>query len=389
MVYVEEIHGGTSGTEYVYFILSNELVHVSQLPSARIARGPERMGGRRRRMIWYVPDNVVAGRRGIVVSFSRKGRYPYVHYFKLPQDVSNITISFGELYKRGLVDESVKDPIKEIILKYDIRVKLFGSERNQLNLYRQIIPKLVNDIWSELKVIGVKDIFVSEHAERLGETLKDPAYAEIMSLILPTPQGRVRSLHEKITRTYEIWLLTKVARALHELGARSQSDILWISFTTNEPALKMSYKDKVIYIMYQPSIVPHIISGFVPQLPKPFHAVPDIAVMILDEEKYIEWGDLRKYVDNVPLLVEAKLSLAGETRYESVETVMRQVEAYRLLMNKKPKVIVPICYRNASAVYRLRTIEGVIAIDEVNPDNPTKVHIFFNYVKKVIEEVLL
>ena len=386
MVYVEEIHGGTRGTEYIYFIKDGELVHVSQLPGVKRIK-VEQWGRGRRLIVWNVPDTWVSGSEGLSISFSSKGRYPYIYYVKLPQNVSNIKISISELYNRGFIIKNIKDPIRDVVQKRKLSFRLFGPERQQLIQYRSIVPRLVEDLWKELRDMNINDIFISEHSERLGETLKDPVFAEYMSLILPLFQGRIRSLHEKTTRTFEVWLLTKVIRALYDLGAKTQSNILWISFTTNEPAMKMKYYDKTIYVLYQPSIVPHIISGYV-SLPKPFHAVPDVAVMILDKEEYISWGELKKYSDNIPLIVEAKLSLTGATRYETIDTTINQVKAYRELLDNKPVVIVPIYHENRLAVYRLGMLQGVKAIDNINPDNPQRVKEFIEHVKEAIKKTL-
>ena len=48
VVYVEEVHGGTAGTDYIYFIISKKLVHVSQLPSVKVR---EELEGRGRRLV--------------------------------------------------------------------------------------------------------------------------------------------------------------------------------------------------------------------------------------------------------------------------------------------------------------------------------------------------
>ena len=47
-MYVEEVRRGTAGTDYIYFIIGNELVHVSQLPSVKVREEPK---GRGRRLV--------------------------------------------------------------------------------------------------------------------------------------------------------------------------------------------------------------------------------------------------------------------------------------------------------------------------------------------------
>ena len=305
----------------------------------------------------------------------------YIHYFKLPQDVSNIKNPWD------FVIEDIKNPITEVVIKRGLSFKLFGLELSQLNQYRNIVPKLVNNLWRELKSMGISDVFASEHAERLREMLKDPTFAECMSLVLPSPRGRARSLYEKTSKAYEVWLLSKVLKALYNLGAKPQSDKLWISFTTNMPAAKMKYRDKFVYVFYQPSIVPHIMSMFLPS-PKRVHAVPDIAIAILEKEEYIDWGRLINYAERVPLVIEAKLSLTGSTKYETIDMTISQVKAYRELLNNVPTVIVPIYHGNKLAVHRLKSVVGVKVIDNVNPENPERVKEFIKYIEMIIKRRL-
>lgn len=58
------------------------------------------------------------------------------------------------------------------------------------------------------------------------------------------------------------------------------------------------------------------------------------------------------------------------------------VRAYRELLNNKP-MAVSIHRRNRFAVYRLGMLQGVKALDGVNPDNPGRVEEFINCVEEV------
>jgi len=64
------------------------------------------------------------------------------------------------------------------------------------------------------------------------------------------------------------------------------------------------------------------------------------------------------------------------------------VRAYRELLNNKPTVVVSIHRRNRFAVYRLGMLQGVKAVDGVNPDNPGRVEEFINCVKEVTSKHL-
>ncbi len=389
-VKIVETHGGSSGTDYIYFIVEDELQHVSMIKGVE-KLGEKRIGGRRKIVEWSIPANEIAGCEGLLVSFSRRGRYPYIRYFRLPQNLSDINeISFMTLYEKKFIDESIRDPLTEVVLKRNLEIRLFGPEKNQVSLYMELVPRLVKDLWQELKGMGIYDVFPGGHAQRLMEVLDNPRLGLYLSLIMPTPQGRIRSLHEKITRVYEIWLLSKVLKSLYELGAKPLSTELWIEPVTNRPAMSMRYGEgslpKVILVYYQPSIIPHI-TGMI--VPKRVHAIPDIALLVTYKhvadiiEARIDWGELHKCAKNIVLLVEAKLSLSGTTEYESIDTVVNQVKTYRKLLENIPEVLVPIYFNNPSAVYILNRIEGVTALDNVNPDNQARVREFMDRVKEI------
>ena len=118
-------------------------------------------------------------------------------------------------------------------------------------------------------------------------------------------------------------------------------------------------------------------------LPKTFHVIPDFVIAVFEEGKRVEWGKLRKFADNVILIVEAKLSLSGETKYESIETVEKQVYAYRKLLKDKPAIIA-IHNENRYATSALSRGGDIITLDGVNPDNPRRAEEFKKHVKNIV-----
>ena len=378
---VVEVHGGTAGTDYMYLIISNEVIHISQLNGCRKV-GERRRSGGRREVVWEAPDHYFRGSEGLYVSFTRRGRYPSVILFKMPHCISSIhTLSPTELYNRGLIVGVVQDPIRQLVEPRGLSFRLFGPEVGMLAEYRMKVPRLVEDLWSTLRRLGVSEVL--GHMERAIEVLRGYRLAEFMSLILPTPQGRVRSLHEKLTRAYELWLLSKVLEAASLKGYQPTSTTIWLESTTNHPALTMKRDGLHLYALYQPSIVPHIASALVNGLGKPLHAVPDIALLTSSNQQHIAWGELVRYANSVVLLIEAKLSLSGATVYESVDTAIRQVYAYRQLLGNRPSALVAIHDDNAAAAYKLR-VHGVDAIDGLNPVRQDRVDSFIDYVMQRI-----
>jgi len=381
---VIEIHGGTSGTEYMYVLRSGKLYHVSQLPGTKLAT---REGKRNRRLVaWIVPADVIAGSEGVWISFSREGRYCYEYYFRLPNRLEGVEeLSLGEMIRRKFVDEGFKEPLKTLSMK-GVVFELFGPEAYQLRIYEAEVPRLVEEFWRDIKSVGINNVYASGHAERTIEMLYDPQYAKLLSLALPSPQGRVRSLHEKITRAVELYILAKVLRALYSLGFRPTSSELWIEYATNRPAIVMRSSEGVyIHVFYQTPIVPHVISAFVEGLPKPFHVIPDIALVISDKEDEVGW--LRDKAEKIALIVEVKFDLGYQTVYERPETAVNQIRTYRDLLGGYPEAVVVIYKKNPGAVYKLKA-GGVECIDGVNPDNGERVEELVEFVKSVIERRL-
>ncbi len=217
--------------------------------------------------------------------------------------------------------------------------------------------------------------------------LEDYMYAWYTSLFIPNPDSRKRSLFEKITKAYELWLIGKVLKALYEEGFKPEEDFMWLSYVVNKPALIMVKGENKVRIIYQASLAPHIVSGYL-GLPKPFHVIPDILLFIDLEQKKIEWGELAKYYENIPLIIEAKLSLTGSTQYERIDTAINQIRMYLELTKYKPLVIVAIHDTNPTAVTKLKELKNVEVIDNLNPDNISKVEEFKNLVKRTIENYL-
>ena len=384
MIYIKEEHGGAKGTEYIYFIKGNELIHVSQLPDVKIVNEKK---DRKKKITWLVPSSAVAGSKGLLVSFSNKG-YSYSWIFELPSDLSNLNeLSSSVIFKNNYALREYNDPIKEFIIPNNIKIRYFGPEKDLSKLYLEKVPKLIDDLWNDLRSVGLSKIYAYDQAVRTKEMLDDYMYAWYMSLFIPNPDGRKRSLFEKLTKAYELWLVGKVLKALYEGGFKPEEDFMWLSYVVNKPAVNMVKGNSAVRVIYQASLAPHVVSGYL-DLPKPYHVIPDILLLMDLEQKKIEWGILAKYYESIPLIIEAKLSLAGSTQYERIDTVLNQVRMYLELTKYKPLVIVAIHDNNPTAVTKLNKLKNVEAIDNLNPDNISKVEEFKSLVRQTIENYL-
>ena len=378
-----EIHGGTSGTEYMYVLKGKKLYHISQLPGAKVINKEELRGGRKR-VEWCISSDVLAGSEGIWVSFSKMGRYLFDYYFRLPNNFVGIwELSLREMLRRGFIDRNFKEPLKTLSNR-GITFELFGPESSQLEIYDNEVPKLVYEFWRELRSIGINSVYASGHAERSIEMLYDPIYAKFVSMVLPTPQGRIRSLYEKHIRAVELYTLSKIIRALYELGFTPASNELKIEFTTNTPSLVMKSSGGVsIDVLYQPTIVPHVISGFMNNIQKPFHTTPDIA-LVISSGNIIGWGELANMANKVILIAEIKYELGYQTVYENPNVAIKQIMTYKALLGGIPAIVV-IHKSNPAAVRKLKA-KGIECIDEVNPNNDKRVRQFMDLVKNIVNK---
>jgi len=124
-------------------------------------------------------------------------------------------------------------------------------------------------------------------------------------------------------------------------------------------------------IFYQPTILPHIISAFLPEDElerlkrrlgvKKLHLIPDIAIA-KDVEEFIDWGESYKVRDKVRLIVEAKLSLKEIAEYETLEVAESQLDAYKKLL--KTNILVVILEPNSYAKSKLEKDVGAKVIDD-------------------------
>jgi len=380
---IEEEHGGTSGTKYIYLLKGKKLYHISQLPGVKVINKEE--SRRRTRVEWCVPRDLLAGSEGVLISFSNQG-YNYENYFRLPNNLEGIdTLSFIEIHDKGFIDRNVTRPLRELSRR-GVTFEPFGPEVNQLRVYETEVPKLVNELWRELRSMGINSVFATGRAERSMEMLYDPIYAELLSMVLPTPRGRIMSLSEKNARAVELYILSKVLRALYELGFKPTSDTLSIEFTTNKPVITMKSGEVSIDVLYQATLIPHAIPSVLHGIPAQIHTTPDIA-LVLSDERSIGWGELSKVANKVLLITEVKYNLGDGTDYETLRDVIEQVKVYEAFLKSVPKTIVAIYKNNPTVANRLKAY-GIEAVDGVNPDNYTGVRGFIESVESVVKEKL-
>jgi hypothetical protein len=317
--------GGTRGATYVYVYDNGLFVNIKHLPQVKLISTGK--SGKRSEEIYRAPKELLKNKLMLTFSFSRSG-YPSIH------------LCVGEQEAVRCCSCDVLERDDELALKIASMFRPLGGEEDLIKWYLHAVPKMSKEILSIVTKSGAKGISVSGHAERLYETLHQPGLSVLMTMALTTAQGRAKSLSIKISYILELFVTAKIVDALE--GA-SLTEAWTVEFTTNTPlaVVRSRATGKEYTILYQSSILPHILPGFVKDVPK--HLVPDIAVF----EGRIEgvgWGELYKLAEQgvVPkLLVEVKTGL-GYLKWEEPGHVAEQVKVYKKLLRPRNTALVSL-----------------------------------------------
>jgi len=371
MVEVEEVHGGTRGTRYMFVIRGKEILHLSQIEGVKCLF---REGRRRKRVvIWDVPNETIANCKALWVDYANSGHLG-LHLLEVP-DVNELERieKLSYLTLRNYIKIDKTEETLEYIKNSGLIFRELGRERNMCSNYLKYVPKLVKDFWDSMKRIGISEIYMGGGGHRLEEVLKDPDLGYILSMLLPTDQGRVRSLYEKLSKSFELWVFSKIAEVLGEYGKRvNDRECILIEATRNNKVLEFDVDGERYAMFYQPSIAPHVISGFLPEDKlqalkkrlgvKKLHLIPDI-VIAENVDDYLNWGEFHKIKDKIRLIVEVKLSLKGTTRYDTIDMAISQIETYSRLLNNA-KTLLVILEPNPYAKSKLERELGARVVDD-------------------------
>jgi len=368
MVRLKEVYGGTRGTDYIFVIKDKEILHISQIRGAKCIFRENKK--RKRLVIWEVPDKEIEYCEVLWVGYSNSGHLG-LYLLKLPS--ANVLSTIRELDYSKLTKYVVIDNTKKVlnhIKCYDLRFREFGREHNMCAEYFRYVPKLVKDFWNSVKKLGISNVYMGGH--RLEDVLQDPELGYITSMLLPTEQGRVLSLYKKLSGMFELWILSKIAECLGQLGKIiNGKNWIFIESTRNNKVFEFDINGSKYAIFYQPTIAPHVISGFLPEDDlkrlkkrlgvKELHLIPDI-VVAENVDEYLNWGELYKIRGKIKLIVEVKLSLKGVTQYDTIDLAESQLEAYMKLLNANALVI--ILEPNSYAKFKLEKNVGAMVVDD-------------------------
>ncbi len=328
---IEQTVGGTKGTDYMYVYENGSLINIKYLGCSRLI-SKEKWGRARTLEIYRLPKSKLLGKAIFVFSFTNSG---YLH-LNICQIDNVIKCYYCPLSS------------KETYIRLANMFKPIGGERYFLKVYLEFVPKFVKEIKNVMKRSGATEIFFASHAKRIEEVFEDPYLSILSTMVIHTWQGRLLSLQKKLSSIAELWVLAKIIEAIDgetitEEGKKG--NMWWVEFTTNRPFayIRSRITNKTYTIYYQPTIYPHIISGFLPHTPK-LHLIPDIVIFEGIITQYIEWGHLHELIEQgkrPKLVVEVKTGLET-TEWGKPGYVLNQLISYRKYLNPENIILAVI-----------------------------------------------
>jgi len=290
LVYVEQITGGTYGSDLVYVSLTDTPCCLSNVRDFARGVGARRnvlgvsRGGRRKWEIYALPRGALLDKIVLRASFMNSGTA--IFYLCRMTDGA-VTCCEVDLASGECV-EALRDALC-----------MATAENVVKEWWRYGVVARVDYIKSVMRGCGVEPIFVGE---RLRELFHDANLALLTSLVIDTPQGRAISLGEKIARVAELWVL---ARVLDVIGARALQQWWLVEQTMNNELAVEDRFGRRFTIVYQGTIKPHILKMLTGGEE---HTTPDIVVLAgeLRDLSYGALGELARRGVRPHLVIEVK-----------------------------------------------------------------------------------
>ncbi|MEL9990109.1 MAG: hypothetical protein QXP98_02880 [Thermoproteus sp.] len=378
MIIAETRRGGTRGSSYVYVLIGNELVHVSEV--GRLVRRD------RDEYVYEVPGDVAS--YIYIFSFSRQG---YFHIARCPPDnyerlsdirrCVSITDDVINIWSQGIRFRVRSKALKQLI---DELFSEFAAMANEIKTY-----------WSSL---GGSLSFLGRSV-RLVEFFEDPRIYYFSELSIPSDIGRANGVKTLMSLVYENWIAIKVSEAL---GARGLIRRRWEESPSfiNQPITvwfeqggSMSYAildtphgPVTMWVEFQETPEIHvydikIVDGskliFV-RSPGRRAVRPDIVVA---RGKYDTVGELLKSGGAIDLLIECKVLPYEEWRRDVDEQLIPYMSRF------KPRGMILVSRREVPRSVKERLERyGIKLMDNVNLNNKESIEELKKQIQKLIIE---
>ncbi|WP_054849312.1 hypothetical protein [Vulcanisaeta sp. JCM 14467] len=388
-------------SRFVYFIINDEVLHVSQLPGSRVVKAHDN------EVCWEVPANVIAGKIGFEVSFTRRHSEPIITLFKVREGITES----NELNK---VIEPVNINENDLV-KYvwdgKLKFRYFGNEGAYDKLYLDMVLKLIDEFRNNLNQCGLKWSIKGDVA---GSIVENPALEYLHAMIFPFENSRLNAFHQRITKSYELWVLSKVIRALCDAGGKPLNDKAsiyerWLYL----PVITFSFGNKCVHILYQADIVTHVakivdieknpcIPKWIPECLSKcgvswsrVHTAPDIMLMMTNCGEKVElecYAPFRmpltwQYFEKIPLIIETKLRISKTrgrgvlSEYETLSVAIKQVCMYKCLLRDRPRITVVTHDSVNDDVKDDLMKAGATVIDELMLGNEARINELLNIIR--------
>ena len=351
-----KIKGCTLGyfSESVYFIINNEILHVSQLPGSSIAKVYGNV------VCWKVPSNVIAGTTGFKVSLGINE--PVIKPFRVSKEITENK----DLDEVTETDDINMNELLNRIKRRELRFRYFGNEGTHSERYLNVGPGLIDEFTKNLSQCGLEWRIEKGFAETL---VRDPTLEYLRAIASPSENSRSTALYIRIVTSYELWVLSETIKALRNAGGKPLSNkVLIPQGQTYTPAITLNFGNKCVHTLYQVSIITNTAGGMAersienPCIPKWFtecvskcgidkseetHVTPDIILMVTDCDEELS------LVCRWPFYVtyDGRMALAQE----EVAYIRRPIELEPKALKSRSSIIEVLTKADSPPLNRLLT----------------------------------
>lgn len=361
---------GTRGGTYYYVMDGNVLRRISDYAISKRKVYESRRGPT---IEYDIPVERLYGKLIYMFSFSNKG-YLYIGKFTVeallnPKDPKYPYVPNYEMVQNVSLNELAK-------LSFEAKDKVLYS---LLNDFEKYYVSMINDLNNYSKNMDFNIIFMG-HAERTRSFYYNPYKGIIECMVLQSDAARLKCLEKPMAWIHQLWVMKLLCEALEveEFMKKPYEDKPSWRIEQGKPYPAFIAKSRSNYYTFwfefQPHKMAHLAGMFFRER---VHVRPDIVVT---KGSYNNIDELIKHGKHIDLIIECK-----NTDFKYWENdLYNQIPAY--IHAFKPKtLILASLKRIPDNAKQFLASNNIIALDELQPNNNTKIKEF----KKLIKQLLL